>query len=203
MSTIPDVIDVLAGIIPGSALDATRARRPETRAHVQASHDALFGAGTEAFALAERLAVATYVAGLNQQQQTHAHYAGLLADADAPLAAAVSGHLEASAEEGPYGNYPAAGPLAGESHDGPRYRVDDPALGTRLSAALEHSHLLVFRPREAGREDLGRLLRSGWDADGIVSLSQLVSFLSFQVRVVTGLRLLARIPNPLPIKEPT
>lgn len=191
MSTTPDVIDVLSGIVSGSALDATRARRPETRANAQASHEALFSAGTDAFTLAERLAVATYVAGLNQQQQAHEYYSGLLAEDNAPLAAAVAGHLEASLGEGPYGNYPAEGPLAGESQAGPRYRLDDPALGTRLSAALEHAHLLVFRPREAEGEDLGRLLRAGWDADGIVSLSQLVSFLSFQVRVVAGLRLLA------------
>jgi uncharacterized protein YciW len=32
---------------------------------------------------------------------------------------------------------------------------------------------------------------AGWSADGIVTLSQLVSFLAFQVRVVAGLSVLA------------
>ncbi len=49
----------------------------------------------------------------------------------------------------------------------------------------------MFRPREASGADLGRLLDAGWSADGIVTLSQLVSFLAFQQRVVTGLRVLA------------
>ncbi|MGI0520426.1 CMD domain protein, partial [Microbacterium maritypicum] len=64
-------------------------------------------------------------------------------------------------------------------------------IGERLAAALAHTHLLVFRPREASGADLGRLLDAGWSADGIVTLSQLVSFLAFQQRVVTGLRVLA------------
>lgn len=191
MSSSLDVIDFLAGIAPGSARDEIRHRRPVTRDNAQASHDALLSAGTAAFSLTERLAVATYVAGLNAQAQAHAHYAGALERTDAGLAAAVASHLDASLGQGPFGTYPADSPLASESRDGPRYRLDDPVLGARLSAALEHTHLLVLRPREARREDLARLLRAGWDADGIVSLSQLVSFLSFQVRVVAGLRLLA------------
>jgi CMD domain protein len=65
------------------------------------------------------------------------------------------------------------------------------ALGERLAAALAQTHLLVFRPREATGDDLGRLLDAGWSTDGIVTLSQLVSFLAFQQRVVTGLRVLA------------
>ena len=35
------------------------------------------------------------------------------------------------------------------------------------------------------------MVDAGWSADGIVTLSQLVSFLAFQQRVVTGLRALA------------
>jgi uncharacterized protein YciW len=34
------------------------------------------------------------------------------------------------------------------------------------------------------------LLAAGWSNTGIVTFSQLVAFLSFQVRVVTGLRVL-------------
>ncbi|MFJ6415388.1 CMD domain protein [Paeniglutamicibacter sp. NPDC091659] len=196
MSPTPtDVIDELVGITPGSALDANRNRRPETKANAQASYAALFNAGTEAFTLTERLAVAAFVTGLNAQPESHAHYAGLLAEADPKLAAIVANHVASSTTTGPYGNYPAEGPLAGESEDGVRLRVKDPELGARLSSALEHAHLLVFRPREAAREDLGRLLAAGWDTDGIVSLSQLVSFLNFQVRVVAGLRLLASTPT--------
>ena len=65
-----------------------------------------------------------------------------------------------------------------------------PVLGARLAAALEHAHLLVFRPRDAASADMKALLAAGWSETGIVTLSQLVAFLSFQVRVVTGLRVL-------------
>ena len=41
-----DVIDTLAGIEPGSALDAVRSRRPETRNEAQASYRALFAPET-------------------------------------------------------------------------------------------------------------------------------------------------------------
>ena len=40
--TDADVIDALVGIAPGSPLDAIRARRPEARAHAQATYRALF-----------------------------------------------------------------------------------------------------------------------------------------------------------------
>lgn len=37
-----DVIDALAGIAPGSELDAARQRRPQARSQAEASHDASF-----------------------------------------------------------------------------------------------------------------------------------------------------------------
>lgn len=186
-----DVIDALVGIEEGTALDLTRNRRPETKANAQASYAALFDSGTRSFTLTERLAVAVFVTGLNAQPETHTHYSGLLATADPKLASLVASYVVSAAGNGPYGSYPPEGPLFGESVAGLRLSISDPELGERLSAAFEHAHLLVFRPREASREDLGLLLSAGWDTTGIVSLSQLISFLSFQVRVVSGLRLLA------------
>jgi len=56
---------------------------------------------------------------------------------------------------------------------------------------LVHAHLLVFRPRDASSAALQALLNAGWSTDDIVTLSQLVAFLSFQIRVVTGLSALA------------
>jgi uncharacterized protein YciW len=54
--------------------------------------------------------------------------------------------------------------------------------------------LLVFRPRDASPAALQSLLDAGWSTTGIVTLSQLVAFLSFQIRVVAGLRALAAAP---------
>ena len=67
-------------------------------------------------------------------------------------------------------------------------------LGERLSAALAHAHLLVFHPRDASPAALQALLDAGWSSTGIVTLSQLVAFLAFQIRVVTGLQALAQRP---------
>jgi len=84
--------------------------------------------------------------------------------------------------------------LSVENKAGLIYRVSaerKPQLGNRLVAALEHAHLLVFRPRDAASADMKALLAAGWSTTGIVTFSQLVAFLSFQVRVVSGLRTLA------------
>jgi len=61
-------------------------------------------------------------------------------------------------------------------------------LGPRLSAAFEHAHMLVLHPRDAAPPSLQELLNAGWSTTDIVTLSQLVSFLSFQIRVVAGLK---------------
>ena len=61
-------------------------------------------------------------------------------------------------------------------------------LGPRLSAAFGHVHMLVMHPRDAAPPSLQELLDAGWSTTDIVTLSQLVSFLSFQIRVVAGLK---------------
>jgi CMD domain protein len=65
------------------------------------------------------------------------------------------------------------------------------ALGPRLAAAFEHTHMLVFHPRDASAASLQSLLDAGWSTNDIVTVSQLVSFLSYQIRVVAGLGVLA------------
>ncbi|MGW9167129.1 CMD domain protein [Agromyces sp. NPDC055658] len=191
-----DLIDRLAGVTPGSAVDALRRHRPATRDNAQASYDALFTAIDETHAsLAERAAVAQFVSILHDDEVAAAHYAALARDAGGDALVDATTDLAASVRTtGPYGAYP-AGPLTAEDRDGLRLGVaaDDPArtvLGTRLTAAFEHAHLLVFRPRESSPGALGALAAAGWSTDGIVTLSQLVSFLAFQLRVAAGLRLL-------------
>jgi uncharacterized protein YciW len=68
------------------------------------------------------------------------------------------------------------------------------ALGVRLAAAFEHTHMLVFHPRDAAPLYLQALVDAGWSATGIVVFSQLVAFLSYQIRVVAGLRVLTARP---------
>ena len=190
-----DIIDTLAGIEPGSSLDAIRARRLQARDNAQKSYLSLFepiDAGD--VSLVERAAVALFVIGLHRQPTMAGFYrAKLAATADgARLVEAVDVEIARGETSGPYGAFP-AGPLSVENKAGLIYRVSaerKPALGDRLVAAFEHAHLLVFRPRDAAAADMKALLAAGWSNTGIVTFSQLVAFLSFQVRVVTGLRVL-------------
>jgi CMD domain protein len=186
-----DVIDQLVGIAPGSRLDAIRTQRMQARDNAQASYLSLFQPTDPGeVSLAERLAVAVFVAGLHRQPDIAAFYANGLAG---PIAAAIAAEVARGATEGPYGHYP-NGPLTRENTDGPTYAVvNDAVLGKRLSAALVHTHMLVFHPRDAAPASLQALLDAGWSTTAIVTLSQLVSFLSFQIRVVAGLRHLAAV----------
>jgi CMD domain protein len=192
----PDVIDLLAGIEPGSRLDLIRAERRQARDHAQASYCALFEpASTEHMSLAERFALALYVASLHRRPREAAFYGGKLADL-----AETSGWVELIATEadraassGPFGKYP-AGPLSAEDTPGIGYELEPAAravLGEKLAAALDHGHLLVFHPRDADAAALQALLDAGWSTTGIVTLSQLIAFLAFQLRVIAGLTALA------------
>jgi len=184
----PDTIDRLAGITPGSALDTVRRLRSEARTQAQASFDALFHpVDPSAMNLHERAAVALFVARLHGDAATEALYGELLGDA--PLRASVLAEAAQAAGRGPYGHYP-PGPLSREDVPGPEWQAN-PALGTRLAAALAHAHMLVLHPRDASPPHLAALVAAGWSADGIVTLSQLVAFLSFQIRVAAGLRAMA------------
>ena len=195
MST-PDIIDTLAGIKPGSALDAIRAKRLQARDNAQKSYLSLFepiDAGD--VSLLERAAVAAFVTGLHGESPVATFYREKLAATagGAALLGAVDAEITRGKTSGPYGSFP-AGPLSIENAAGLIYRVsasNKSALGVPLVSALEHAHLLVFRPRDAASTDMKALLAAGWSNTGIVTFSQLVAFLSFQVRVVSGLRTLA------------
>jgi CMD domain protein len=194
--TAVDIIDLLTGIKPGSSLDSTRARRPVTREHAQKSYLALFApVSVEEASLSERFALATFVASLHGETTIAAFYAEQLTGVEggATLLDAVKAAAAQGAAKGPYGQYP-AGPLSPENLAGLSYTLPSDlraVLGGRLSAALEHAHLLVFHLRDASPAELGKLAQAGWSTTGIVTLSQLVSFLAFQIRVVAGLKVLA------------
>ena len=190
-----DAIDTLAGVASGSFLDALRRRKPITRDNAQASFDALFSpASFGGVSAVERAAIAAFVAGLHTDAPATQFYLDRLASSGAPdeLAATVEAEARAGAGSGPYGSYP-AGPLSPEDVTGPVHAVSPArraALGDKLCAALEHAHMLVFHPRDSAPGLLRMLEVAGWSADDIVTISQLVAFLSFQVRAAAGLRAL-------------
>jgi len=193
---VTDVIDRLVGIAPGDPLDALRDQRPNARANAQASFEALFGVPDDAtepenVTRLERLALGYWTVALSQSP-TARFYGGLLAAEDSAALAALDAALPCAVTSGPYGDYP-DGPLTVENVAGLVWEPSaalTAALGARLAAALAHTHLLVYRPRDSSADALQRLLDAGWTTTGIVTLSQLVAFLSFQLRVVAGLTVL-------------
>ncbi|MGO4386712.1 CMD domain protein [Microvirga sp. 2YAF29] len=194
-TTTLDIIDHLAGIQPNSRLDKLRAERPQARENAQKSYLALFEpAFPSGVTLAERFAIATFVAGLHRQSHVRDFYAaGLGKSAEKQLAEIIAAEILCGTTEGPYGRYP-EGPLLRENKEGLKYEVfvtHADLLGPKLVAALEHAHLLVFRPRDASSAALQKLIDAGWSTTDIVTISQLVAFLSFQIRVVAGLSALA------------
>lgn len=193
-TTTPDIIDHLAGIQPNSRLDKLRAERSQAREYAQKSYLALFEpAFPGGVTLAERYAIATFVAGLHRHASVRDFYAsGLERLTEKKLAEVIAAEILRGTTEGPYGRYP-EGPLSRENKEGLHYEVfvtHVGLLGPKLSAALEHAHLLVFRPRDASSAALQKLVDAGWSTTDIVTLSQLVAFLSFQIRVVAGLSVL-------------
>lgn len=194
-----DVIDTLVGIMPGTALDAIRARRPEARKHAQASYVGLLVPDDPGgVSLPERFAIAAFVAGLHGEPQTSAFYTEGLRSSGAAeaLGAAIARQIDKARAVGPYGRYP-KGPLSAEDQAGPVHRVAEDAraaLGAKLAAAFEHVHMLVLHPRDAAPPSLQAMLDAGWSTTDVVVISQLVSFLSFQIRIVAGLRTLASHP---------
>lgn len=198
---VPDVIDQLVGIAPGDSIDRLRVQREQARINAQQSYLSLFAPTPPVFGhfdIADRFAVAAFVAGLHGQADVARFYAQQLAGQGARtgVADAIAVEVKLGATQGPYGSYP-AGRLSAEDTAGPSYAVSDAhheVLGGRLAAALSHAHLLVFHPRDASPAALQTLLDAGWGSTEIVTLSQLVAFLAFQIRVVTGLKALVQRP---------
>ncbi len=72
------------------------------------------------------------------------------------------------------------------------------ASAQALAAALDWARLLTLDPRRGDRAALQRLREAGLADPAIVALAQLVAFLSYQTRVVAGLRALEQAPAAVP-----
>ena len=63
----------------------------------------------------------------------------------------------------------------------------------RAKAILRHTDLVTLNPKEATADDVLALHTAGLDDADIVRLSELIAFVSYQIRVVAGLRLMAEV----------
>lgn len=184
-------MDTVTSLADAPDLDELRAHRPVALEQTQRAYDLLLEPTDESsMSRTERWAVAAFVAILHADAVASEHYLAGLQAVDADLAGVVETLAEEGVATGPYGSFP-AGPLTVEDVPGGDLVVDlaqVDGMGDRLAAALRHAHRLVLHPRDADPGWLVDLQVKGWDRPGIVTLSQLVSFLAYQLRLVAGLR---------------
>lgn len=159
----PDLVDRLAGLEPGSATHLTRHRRDKVAAATQGSYDALFDPDLPGLSLTERLLVAVYACRLTPADALTTHYRERLAGL------AVSAEVLAVAQSGEPEQLPQG----------------------RLRAMLCFTRTLITAPIEGDEAALKALPAAGLSTAAIVALGQLIAFLSYQTRLVSGLRALA------------
>ncbi len=178
-----DVLNSLLGFEPGSDLAELRAVRAAATEHTQGSYDALFGdSSATPVPHAERFATAFKVALLHEELTLAGHYRDLLARTPG---------------------------VAEELIEAVAAWPESTTLPPRLNAILKHVDLLVLNPAAATPADLEALQSAGLSAAEIVTISQIIAFTSYQVRVFIGLALLRgddRVPpacnlGPVSTKE--
>ncbi|WP_455853170.1 alkylhydroperoxidase domain protein [Pantoea endophytica] len=70
------------------------------------------------------------------------------------------------------------------------YLQPDQPNNARFAAGLAFAQLLSLHPVDAAPQHIETLQAAGWSPRGIVTLAQLIAFVSFQSRLLAGLRLL-------------
>ena len=159
-----DILNSLLGIAEDSPLVTLREQRDAATIHTQGSYEALFGdSPATAVSRLERLYAALRVSVLHDEPVFVGHFGTLLRD----TAGVSTAMVEAIA-------------------DG----IAVPGASDRLAAILQHVELLVLNPAAATPNDIEALQAAGLSAAEIVTVSQLIAFVSYQVRVYIGLALL-------------
>ncbi|MBB6467375.1 CMD domain-containing protein [Aminobacter carboxidus] len=157
-----DVIAAIVGIEPGSALAEVVAGRADIMALTQQTHDgALTPVASGGLTHAERAALACRIAKINDDKDFEEHFEALLDS-------------------------------AGPSSDTARIADIwfDGGSDIRLKALIRHVDLVAHAPKDATRRDIELLQEAGLTDADIVRLSELVAFVSYQIRVAAGLRLM-------------
>lgn len=162
MAENEDIIAAIACIEPGSELAQVVAGRADVMALTQQTHDgALTPADPGGLSHAERAALACRIAKLNADAAFEAHFESLMEKA---------GASDTTAR------------ICDVWFDG--------GSEVRLKALIRHVDLVAHAPKDAERRDVELLQEAGIADADIVRLSELVAFVSYQIRVVAGLRLM-------------
>ncbi|MBB3212308.1 CMD domain protein [Herbaspirillum sp. Sphag1AN] len=155
-----DLVDQLSGLAGGNSLHQLRHLREKVAVATQGSYDSLFDPALPDIGLDERLLVALYACRLAGAHSVAAHYRQRL------QALAVEASQLSVVEHGTPEQLPAG----------------------RLRAMLLFTRALTERPVEGDKAALHSLPAAGISTPAVVALSQLIAFISYQIRVVAGLR---------------
>lgn len=161
--TTEDAIDGMLGASAGGRVAELRNRQPNLVDEMQAYYLALFepdAASAAAFPLADRYLVAIRVASHTRSAAVVRWYT--------ELALGTGVTEETLARVGDI-----ATPWADE---------------TPLGAALRHADLVTTTPARAEAAHLRALKEAGYSPAGILSLAQTIAFVSYQLRLIAGLR---------------
>jgi uncharacterized protein YciW len=160
-----DVVDTILEDARTPHVGELRAVKPELAAQMQGYYDAVFlpdDTSTLALSAGERFLIALRTAAHTGSTRVEDWYRGQAESSD------VSEMLIAKAGD-----------------------VSQPWNGDpRTTAIMRHVDLIVTRPVDSNRADIEALADVGVSPQGIVALSQVVGYVSYQVRLVASLRAL-------------
>ncbi|WP_245152368.1 CMD domain-containing protein [Allopusillimonas soli] len=154
-----DVMDIVTGLVPPDPLYDVRHAREKVAVAMQKSYDVFFDASARGLALRERLLVALYACSLSESSALSAHYRQALHAQGVEQAVLAAIETDALAS------------------------LND----TRLTVILGFARKLIVKPVEGDAEEIKRLRDAGVATPDIVTLAQLIAFLSYQIRVAAGL----------------
>lgn len=156
-----DMMLELAGIAPDSPLATVAGKRADIFELTQKTHDAaLTPAEPGGLSHGMRAALACRIAALNGDEVFLKHFRKLLQVAKASDAEKRLAELSCTGSD------------------------------AREAALIRHADLVACEPRNASGADVELLSKAGISGPDIVRLSELVAFVSYQIRVVAGLRLM-------------
>jgi len=162
-----DTLDRLVNLSVQNQTYAVRHEREKVVSATQGSEDGLFDPALPGLSLEERLCVALYACLLTPAPELAAEYEGRLAKLSANVQ--TMAHIKNLSI----------------------HAIQD----TRLQAMLNFTHTLITKPINADKQALLSLPQAGLATAEVVTLAQLISFVSYQVRLAAGLRAMLALEN--------
>ncbi|RTZ45604.1 CMD domain protein [Candidimonas sp. SYP-B2681] len=163
----PDLIDSVVGLTPEDGLYAIRQGREKVRAATQGSYDLFFDPAAGNLTIQERLLVAYYACVLSRAHALAQHYYGALLQNKVDVA--LIQHVSENQLE--------------------------QIQSERLKALLVFTQKLIEKPVEGDQAAIQALQLAGVSTPDIVTLAQLIAFLSYQLRLVAGLQALKALES--------